>query len=132
MDGKLHENKNGTYRMIEEKSMEDRIVRKVEELSDAMIEDIRELVRIDSVEKPSEDDAPFGQGVKKALHKALEISEKLGFKTKNLDNFIGYASYGEGEDYVGAIGHLDVVPEGEGWKHPPFSGYMEDGVIYSR
>jgi len=118
--------------MMEVKDMEDKILRKVEELSEAMIEDIRELVRIDSVEKPSEEDAPFGQGVKEALHKALEISEKLGFKTKNLDNMIGYASYGEGEDYVGAIGHLDVVPEGEGWKHPPFSGHLEDGVIYSR
>ena len=27
---------------------------------------------------------------------------------------------------------LDVVPVGAGWKQPPFSGYVEDGVIYSR
>jgi succinyl-diaminopimelate desuccinylase len=114
------------------KGVEDQILNKVEELSEAMIADIRELVRIDSVEKPSEEDAPFGQGVKEALLKALKISEKLGFNTKNLENHIGYAQYGEGEDYVGAIGHLDVVPEGDGWKHPPFSGYLEDGVIYSR
>lgn len=132
MDGKLHENQNGTHRMTGVKSVEDQILNKVEELSEEMIADIRELVRIDSVEKPSEEDAPFGQGVKEALLKALKISEKLGFKTKNLENHIGYAQYGEGEDYVGAIGHLDVVPEGDGWKHPPFSGYMEDGVIYSR
>lgn len=132
MDGKLHEDQNGTHRMTGVKGVEDQILNKVEELSEAMIADIRELVQIDSVEKPSEEDAPFGQGVKEALLKALKISEKLGFKTKNLENHIGYAQYGEGEDYVGAIGHLDVVPEGDGWKHPPFSGYMEDGVIYSR
>ncbi|MBR2473235.1 MAG: M20/M25/M40 family metallo-hydrolase, partial [Clostridia bacterium] len=29
-------------------------------------------------------------------------------------------------------GHLDVVPAGEGWKHPPFGGKSDGGKIYGR
>lgn len=113
-------------------SMEDQILQKVEELSGSMIESIRTLVQIDSVETEALTDMPFGKGVHDALHKALTISRELGFATTNLDNYIGYAQYGRGEDYVCAIGHVDVVPVGEGWKQPPFSAYMEEGTIYGR
>lgn len=113
-------------------SMDQSIMEAVESLKDAFIESILEMVRIDSVEGAAAEDAPFGEGVKKALSCALDISGRLGFDTVNMDNYIGYAQYGRGEDYVCAIGHVDVVPVGEGWKQPPFSGYIENGTIYSR
>ena len=28
--------------------------------------------------------------------------------------------------------HLDVVPTGEGWTHPPFAAELADGVIWGR
>lgn len=112
--------------------MEEKILNKVESLEKQMIDGILELVRIDSVEKPAEPGAPFGPGVKAALEKALELGRRLGFRSVNLDNQIGYVEYGQGDDYVCAMGHVDVVPVGDGWKQPPFSGYMEDGIIYSR
>ena len=99
---------------------------------DGMIEHIRRLVRIVSVEREALRGAPFGPGVKMALDCALSISRELGFETEDLDGYIGYTAYGGGGDYVCAMGHVDVVPAGEGWKHHPFSGYMENGVIYSR
>ena len=109
------------------------IIEAVDSFKDEMIQSILELVRIDSVEGEASEDAPFGHGVKQALLRALDIGGRLGFDTVNLDNRIGYAQYGRGEDsYVCAIGHVDVVPAGEGWKQPPFSGYMENGTIYSR
>lgn len=114
--------------------MEKEILAGVDRIRDEMIQGILELVRIDSVETEGTADAPFGPGVKEALLKALSISEDLGFQTGNLDNYIGYAQYGEddGSGYVCAMGHVDVVPTEEGWKRPPFSGFMEDGIIYSR
>lgn len=115
--------------------MEEKILSKIEEIKEDMLDAIIQMVKIDSVEAPAEPDAPYGPGVKAALLKALEISKNLGFRTVNLDNQIGYAEFGpvgDGKDYVCAIGHVDVVPTGDGWKQPPFSGYMEDGVIYSR
>ncbi len=112
--------------------MEQEILKRVEELKDQMIQGVLKLVRIDSVKSACEPEAPFGKGVKAALDKALELGEGLGFRTVNLDHYIGYAEYGQGEDYVCAIGHVDVVPPGDGWKQPPFSGYLEEGVLYSR
>ena len=29
-------------------------------------------------------------------------------------------------------GHTDVVPPGDGWRHDPFSGVLENGVMYGR
>ncbi len=114
-------------------SLDERIIEAVNSLQDEMLESILELVRIDSVEGEASNDAPFGAGVRQALFKALDISSRLGFETVSLDNYIGYAQYGTGEDgYACAIGHVDVVPVGEGWKQPPFSGHMENGTIYSR
>lgn len=118
----------------EEGGMEEKILNKVDEISGEMIDTIIEMVKIDSVEAQAEPDAPFGRGVKTALDAALSLAEQMGFQTVNVDNYMGYASYGgePGEGYVCAVGHLDVVPTGTGWKHPPFSGYVKDGTIYSR
>ncbi|MFV0394168.1 MAG: Sapep family Mn(2+)-dependent dipeptidase [Coprobacillaceae bacterium] len=112
--------------------MEEKIIEEVELISNQMIDAIKEVVKIDSVEGESLDDAPFGIGVKQALESTLSIASELGLKTVNIDNYMGYASYGSGEEYVCAVGHLDVVPVGVGWKQPPFSAYEEEGIIYSR
>ena len=113
--------------------MEDKILAEIDKISEEMIQGILEVVRIDSVKSEPQENAPFGKGVKKALDKALELAEELGFETVNVDNYVGYAKYGESEDYIGVMGHLDVVETGEGWTHPPFSGYMdENGRIFSR
>lgn len=111
---------------------DEEIGKAVEALQDEMIKSIRELVQVDSVKRPAAPGAPFGRGVKDALLKALSISEGLGFEIVNVDNYMGYAKYGDGGDYVCAIGHVDVVAAGEGWKQPPFSAYVENGTIYSR
>ncbi len=119
------------YGTIENES-DKKILDCVDRLKNRFISSVQELVRIDSVEREACDGAPFGTGVKHALECALDISGQLGFDTVNLDHYMGYAQYGMGEDYVCAIGHVDVVPAGEGWRQPPFNGYLENGVIYSR
>lgn len=112
--------------------MRDKIIKKVQEISPVMIEKIKEIVSINSVESEMKDGAPFGEGVKEALLKALDISEDLGFETVNIHSYLGYARYGKSSEYVCAMGHLDVVSVGDGWKQPPFSAYEENGVIYGR
>ncbi|MEG0297227.1 MAG: Sapep family Mn(2+)-dependent dipeptidase [Clostridium sp.] len=104
----------------------------IEQFKDNMINHIIDVVKIPSVEGVAKENMPFGENVNIALERALEISQELGFKTKNIDGYIGYAQYGEGEDYVGVFGHLDVVPVEDGWINPPFSGHIENGKIYSR
>ena len=112
--------------------MEDILSIKIDENKDRMINHIIDVVKIPSIEGEAYYGAPFGREVNNALIKALEISEELGFKTKNIDGYMGYAQFGEGEDYIGIFGHLDVVPVGEGWINPPFSGHIQDGKIFSR
>lgn len=105
---------------------------RIEELREALIQSTQELLRIKSVEEEAKENAPFGEGVKLALDKALDISNKLGFKTVNLDGYAGYAEYGEGEEYIGVLGHLDVVPEGDGWIYPPYGAEIHEGKIFAR
>lgn len=38
------------------------------------------------------------------------------FKTGNIDNRVGYVEYGDGEEMAAVLGHVDVVPLGEGWE----------------
>lgn len=112
--------------------MEDKILLKVDEVRDEIINGICEVVKIPSVKSETKDNAPYGEGIRDALLKVMDISERLGFETNNFENHIGYAQYGKGDDYVCAVGHLDVVDVGEGWRKPPFSAHTENGIIYSR
>ena len=101
-----------------------------------MIESIKAAVRINSVmdENTATESMPFGKGVDESLRKTLEIAESLGFKTVYKDGYYGYAEIGEGEELIGILGHIDVVPIGDEskWKFPPFSATEEDGYIYGR
>lgn len=106
------------------------------ELIDSYKEDIikstQEIVRIRSVEGEKKDNMPFGEGVYLALQYALNLAKDMGFKVKNIDNYAGHAELGEGDETVGVLVHLDVVPEGDGWTYPPFGGEIHDGKIYGR
>lgn len=102
------------------------------ELKDAMFQTIKESVAIESVKSAPEEDAPYGRKNKEALDHLLAVGEKLGFKTGNCGNRVGWIEYGEGEEMVGVLGHLDVVPLGEGWIHPPLACEVHDGKMYGR
>ncbi|MCB8876729.1 succinyl-diaminopimelate desuccinylase [Acidisoma silvae] len=43
-----------------------------------------------------------------------------------------YARLGSGAPHFCFAGHTDVVPPGEGWRHDPFGGVVEDGILYGR
>lgn len=75
---------------------------------------------------------PFGEGVNASLTSLLELGEKEGFTTKNLDGFAGHIEWGEGDDIVGVLCHVDVVPPGDGWTSDPFSADIRNGRIYAR
>ncbi len=104
----------------------------VEQDREGLINATQELVRIKSVRDTPQPGAPFGEGPAKALDKSLQIASDLGFATTNLDGYIGYAEYGQGDEYVAVLAHLDVVPEGDGWKYPPYGAEVHDGKIYGR
>lgn len=98
------------------------------------LKDIQEIIKIKTVKEESTLGAPFGLGLKKGLEETLNIARDLGFKTVNLDNYVGYAEFGAGEDYIGILGHIDVVPEGDHskWSVYPYSGEIVGKNMISR
>jgi succinyl-diaminopimelate desuccinylase len=108
------------------------VYKEIDKYQERMVADISRLVRCKSVAETPKPGMPFGEGPYKALQMALEISRELGLKTVDLDGYVGYAEYGEGEEYVAVPVHLDVVPEGTGWSVDPYEGVIKDGKLYGR
>lgn len=104
----------------------------VKSYKDDIIKSTQDIIKIKSVEEEGKPSMPFGEGPYKALEFALNLAEEMGFKTKNFDGYAGHADLGEGEETVGVLVHLDIVPEGEGWTYPPYGGEVHDGKIYGR
>lgn len=93
---------------------------------------LQENLRIPSVQGDAAEGAPYGTAVRKSLDHVLAAAEKLGFHTTNLDGHVGWCEYGEGKEMVAVLGHLDVVPAGDGWSFDPWGGEIRDGRIWGR
>lgn len=105
---------------------------KIREDRESLIKDIKKLVSINSVEAEPEEGRPFGRGPAEALQCFLKIAEDMGFETENFDNYAGHIDFGEGDEVVGILGHMDVVPCGDGWICDPFCPEVIDGKLYGR
>lgn len=105
---------------------------RIRNYKEEIIKDLQELIKIRSVKGPAVEGKPFGEEVNKALEYVLKRGEEFGFKVKNVDGYAGHVEYGEGDEIVGILVHLDIVPEGAGWNYPPFGGEIHDGKIYGR
>lgn len=103
-----------------------------ENLKAELVQSLQALIRIKSVKEDAVGDLPFGRGIQESLSYMLNLGASIGFKTKDVDHYAGYIEFGEGEEMLGILCHLDVVPEGEGWTYGPYSGHIEDGKLYGR
>lgn len=54
------------------------------------------------------------------------------FELRNIDNVVGYAEWGEGDETVAILAHLDVMPAGNGWDSDPFDPIIKDGNFIGR
>ena len=106
---------------------------KIENLKEDLINETCNIVRIPSVySNKSKENMPFGEEINNALEYILKLGKKLGFRTKNINGYCGYIEFGEGDELLGIIGHLDVVPIGEGWEQDPFKAEIYNGKIFGR
>ena len=104
----------------------------VDALKPQLLSTLRQNIRIPSVQGDAEDGAPYGTSVRDSLVHVLDTARKLGFRTENMDGHLGWCEYGEGDEMVAVLGHLDVVPAGDGWSCDPFGGELRDGKIWGR
>lgn len=90
-----------------------------------VIELAQKLIQFDSV-------TPKGADCLDFIQKYLE---GFGFNVQRLpfgsvDNL--FARKGASNPHLMFVGHVDVVPTGNGWKHPPFAGVVENDILYGR
>lgn len=105
---------------------------RVLEMKDPLLACLQENLRIPSVQGEAAEGAPYGIEVRRSLDHVLAAAKKLGFRTENVDNHLGWCEYGEGEEMVAVLGHLDVVPAGDGWSVDPWGGEIQDDRIWGR
>jgi succinyl-diaminopimelate desuccinylase len=99
-----------------------------------IINDLVKFIQIPSVlnEDTSTEKQPFGKDIDDSLNFMLNLAERDGFTTRNIDGYAAHIEYGEGSDLVGVLCHVDVVPEGDDWTVSAFGGDIIDGKIYGR
>ncbi|MBQ8927185.1 MAG: Sapep family Mn(2+)-dependent dipeptidase [Oscillospiraceae bacterium] len=90
---------------------------------------LRELIAVRSVQGEPAPGAPFGEAPLKALHLMLQKAQEYGFAAEEVDGYAGCISFGAAPS-LGILAHLDVVPEGEGWTHPPYTLTYEPETQY--
>ncbi|MCR2821797.1 dipeptidase PepV [Lederbergia panacisoli] len=109
-------------------------IKEVEKRKKDLITDLQGLLKIESVldENHATEDAPLGVNVKQALDYMLKLGEKDGFTPKNTGNVAGHLEMGSGDGLIGVLGHVDVVPAGDGWSVNPFEGIIKNSKIFAR
>lgn len=110
----------------------DNVKTMIDENWTAFLADLQKVMRVPSVKGKSAEKAPYGINPRQILTLVMELGESYGFSTKVIDDAIGYIQWGTDPDYIGILGHLDVVPAGEGWDYPPFDLSESDGILYGR
>ena len=81
-----------------------------------VLADLQTLIAIPSFREDSkanpQKNAPFGPGPRRALDAALEIAGRMGFKTHDVDGYIGYADY-SGEEAAADAGVANATGAGD-------------------
>lgn len=93
---------------------------------------LQEWVRIPSVKGEKADGAPFGREVRRMLDRAMADAEKMGFAVRGFDGYACDITLGDAEEKIAVLGHLDVVPVGDGWTYPPFGAEIAEGKMFGR
>jgi len=107
----------------------------IENHKDELLNDLFDLMRINSEKMDPLPGKPFGEGPAKALAKGIEILDKYGFKTCNHDNYVISGDLGPDDRALDILAHLDVVPAGDeaDWHvTKPFEPLIKDGILYGR
>ena len=105
----------------------------IENYQDRLLKTATELMQIPSVKEPSAGEGkPFGTPIAQALEYMLEKGRELGFEARNYSGYAGHIQFGQGDETLGILCHLDVVPAGDGWSVDPYKGKIKDGKLYGR
>ncbi|KIS03346.1 dipeptidase PepV [Paucilactobacillus wasatchensis] len=107
---------------------------KAKQQQEDYLNDLISLMKIQSVRDDTQatDEFPLGPKPAQALTIFLEMAQQDGFRTRNIDNVVGYAEWGEGEETLAILARLDVMPAGNSWDTDPFDPVIKNGNLYGR
>ncbi len=109
-----------------------RLDQTVEALRQDMVSTLQQWIRVPSLKADPAPGAPFGPEIRRMLDVAMADGKRLGFAPRDVDGYACDMEIGTGEEVIGILAHLDVVPAGEGWTHGPFDPVIVDGKLYGR
>ena len=112
--------------------MDQKVSQLIDSYREAYTEMLQRWVRIPSVKDAAKEGAPFGREVRRMLDTAMADAKALGFDVRDFDGYACDVTLGGAEEKIAVLGHLDVVPVGDGWTKPPFEALIENGRIYGR
>ncbi len=106
-------------------SIADEIMKRAEKYRNDVTQFLRDIVAIPS----------YSGQEKEVVDRISEEMHKVGFdevKTDGLGNIFG--RIGNGKTVIAMDAHIDVVGVGDAsqWKHDPFKGKIENGIVYGR
>ncbi len=106
----------------------------LEKNKEQYIKDLAGLIEIQSYLKDPQ--AYPNPEMIKAVEYMTKLGEAEGFKTyADPEGYYGWIEMGQGEEMIGILGHLDVVPPGEEierWEKPPFELTVEGDNLRGR
>lgn len=111
----------------------EQIMQAIQDSREEFIADWRTVMQVESVRAEAAPGAPFGVGPRKMLDVVCALGTKYGFETRIVNDAMAIIQWGsDNDDYVGIIGHMDVVAAGTGWHYDPFDLTEVDGRFYGR
>ena len=126
--------KNWERQVIKVNEVLDKISVLIDTYKDDLLDDLKKLVAIESIEGKPLPGKPFGEAVAQALDESLDIARKMGFDSKNHEGYIGVVDWGQGAEKVGVLAHVDIVPPGDmsQWLSSPYELTFDSGYVRGR
>jgi succinyl-diaminopimelate desuccinylase len=111
----------------------------VEQHFDEQVAFLRELIRVPT-DTPPGNNAPHAERTAELLapmgfdaeRHAVPAAEVQAAGLQSVTNLIVRRRYGDGGKTIALNAHGDVVPPGEGWRHDPYGGEIENGQMFGR
>ncbi|MGP1612718.1 MAG: Sapep family Mn(2+)-dependent dipeptidase [Catonella sp.] len=105
----------------------------IESHKEEMLNDLMDMIRINSEKGEEKPGMPYGEGPYKAIQSASKLLEGYGFKITNYDNRVITADSFDLPNQLDILAHLDVVPAGDDWTvTEPYNPVIKEGLLYGR
>lgn len=106
---------------------------KIEQNFIKCIDFLSDIISVPSIGAEASEGKPYGENCARVLDRFLKHAGKMGFITRNIDNYAGTIEFNDKPVKLAVLCHLDVVAVNEAdWVHDPFSAQIDLGRLYGR